>query len=368
MEIPYIKGVVTTQAHVGIPDGTFEEEIGRNGFFGKYAHLYRSHSPVSWTRIEGPLKPQAFDLRKMKDTRDYLEGRKVFLNNDDVQLAYVNLTQPMNYFFRNADADEVLFIHNGSGRIETDFGPLNYVKGDYLQIPRGTVYRLDPAEATQILVIESFSEVNFPEKGMLGQHALFDPAVVRVPTPESVPFSSLKKQDEYEVRIKRCGEMTKVFYPFCPLDTVGWKGTMSVLQLNVKDIRPVLSDRYHLPPSAHTTFVAQNFVICTFVPRTLEIGDEKAMRVPFYHSNIDFDEVLFYHEGEFFSRSGIDEGMITFHPQGIHHGPHKKAIERSSKADRTNEVAVMIDTKRPLKVTSEASNVEIKEYWKSWQN
>jgi homogentisate 1,2-dioxygenase len=149
---------------------------------------------------------------------------------------------------------------------------------------------------------------------------------------------------------------------------VGWKGTLSVLQLNVADIRPVLSDRYHLPPSAHSTFVAHNFVVCTFAPRPLETGDEKALRVPFYHSNIDFDEVLFYHSGEFFSRAGIDAGMITFHPQGIHHGPHKKAVERSAQATRTNETAVMIDTKRPLKVLASAESIEQKDYWKSWQS
>lgn len=368
MDIPYVKGLVTKQAHVAIPDGTYEEEIGRNGFFGKYAHLYRSHSPVDWIRIEGPLKPQAFDLKKMTPADDYLAGRKVFLKNDDVAIAFSTISKPMNYYFRNADSDELLFVHAGGGRLETDFGPLEYSQGDYLLIPRGTVYRLDPKMLTQILVIESFSEVSFPEKGMLGQHALFDPAVVRVPSPETAPFSNMKKQDEYEVRIQRCGEITKVFYPFCPLDTVGWKGTLTVQQLNVKDIRPVLSDRYHLPPSAHTTFVATNFVVCSFVPRPLEIGDEKAMKVPFYHSNIDFDEVLFYHSGEFFSRSGIEEGMVTFHPQGIHHGPHKKAVERTAKAERTNEVAIMIDTKRPLKVVNEAANIELKEYWKSWQN
>lgn len=367
MEIPYIKGVVTTQAHVAIPDGTYEEEVGRNGFFGKYAHLYRQNSPVGWTRIEGALKPRAYDLRRLEETQDYLAGRREFLKNEDVALSFSRLEKPMMYFFRNADADEVLFIHQGSGRLETDYGPLLYQSGDYLLIPRGTVYRLEPAQKNEILVIESFSEVRFPDKGMLGQHALFDPAVVKVPTPE-VPIKKSFQQDEYEVRIKRCGEYTKVFYPFYPMDTVGWKGTLSVQQLNVKDIRPVLSDRYHLPPSAHTTFVANNFVICTFVPRPLEVGDEKAMRVPFYHSNIDFDEVLFYHDGEFFSRSGIESGMVTFHPQGIHHGPQKKAVERSVQARHTNEVAVMVDTKRPLHPTAGATGVELVDYWKSWQS
>jgi homogentisate 1,2-dioxygenase len=158
-----------------------------------------------------------------------------------------------------------------------------------------------------------------------------------------------------------------VFYPFNPHDVVGWKGTLSVWKINVRDIRPISCDRYHLPPSAHTTFVAHNFVVCSFLPRPLENGDPKAVKVPFYHSNIDFDEVIFYHQGEFFSRAGIDTGMITFHPQGIHHGPHPSAVSRTSHVTFTNEVAVMIDTKRPLKVADSATICENKEYWKSWK-
>ena len=201
---------------------------------------------------------------------------------------------------------------------------------------------------------------------MLGQHALFDPAVVQVPTP--VPPKKETKAREYEVKIQRGGEITSVFYSFNPMNVVGWKGTLSVLQLNVKDIRPVLSDRYHLPPSAHSTFVAHNFVVCTFLPRPLENGDPEAIKVPFYHSNIDFDEVLFYHSGEFFSREGIKPGMLTFHPQGIQHGPQPKAIERSRSAQRTEEIAVMIDTRRPLRVGDATEQFELKDYWKSWKN
>jgi homogentisate 1,2-dioxygenase len=365
MDIPYVRGVVAQQAHVAIPDGTYEEEIGRNGFFGKYAHLYRRNSPVDWTRIEGDLRPRAYDFRELPETKLGVEHRRVVLKNNDVQIGFTRLTESMPYCFRNADGDELFFVHKGAGRLETDYGPLRYESGDYLVIPRGTLYRFLPTMPSFMLALESVSEFNFPDRGMLGQHALFDPAVVRVPTPELTESESGK---EYEVRIKRLGQITKVFYPFHPIDAIGWKGTLTVQQLNVRDIRPVLSDRYHLPPSAHTTFVAHNFVVCTFAPRPLETGDDQAMRVPFYHSNIDFDEVLFYHDGEFFSRSGIDAGMLTFHPQGIHHGPHKKAVERSQAADRTNETAIMIDTKNPLFITDEALDFEMKDYWKSWQN
>ncbi|MGZ3745871.1 MAG: homogentisate 1,2-dioxygenase [Pseudobdellovibrionaceae bacterium] len=366
--IPYIKGQVTTQAHVGVPEGTFEEEYARNGFSGRYAHLYRSEPPVQWISIEGPLRPQAYDLNQVTPVAedDYLQSRAAYLENKDVRILFSKIAQKMKYYFRNADGDEVLFIHKGHGVLETDFGPMQYEPGDYVIIPRGTVYRLLPVESTELLIVESFSEVRIPDKGMLGQHALFDPAVLK--TPEPVPASQKCPVGRYELKIQRCGKLTSVVYPFCPLNTVGWKGTLTVWQLNVRDIRPVLSDRYHLPPSAHSTFIANNFVICSFLPRPLENGDPQAMKVPFYHSNIDFDEVLFYHQGQFFSRAGIQAGMMTFHPQGIHHGPQNQAVARTEGVRETNEIAIMIDTKNPLVASPQAESVEIKDYWKSWMN
>lgn len=362
--IPYIRGLVTQQAHVSVPKDTFEEEYARNGFTGNYAHLYRSAPPTNWVEIEGPLRPRAYDLRNLAQESNFPANRSPFLSNQDARLSFVELVEAMPYYFRNADGDDLFFVHKGAGRLETDFGPLQYAEGDYLLIPRGTVYRFTPRDPSKFLLIESSSELRFPERGMLGQHALFDPAMVRVPTPEA-QAPSLGEQ-RFQLKVKRCDEITTITYPSNPINTVGWKGTLSVLQLNVKDIRPVLSDRYHLPPSAHTTFVANNFVVCTFLPRPLENGDPEAMKVPFYHSNIDFDEVLFYHSGQFFSREGIAPGMVTFHPQGIHHGPQARAVERSREAKATNEVAVMIDTRNPLFPAAEAEKSEIKEYWRSW--
>ena len=364
--IPYIKGRVTHQAHVNIPDGTYEEEYAREGFSGRYAHLYRQNPPVGWNRIEGPLKPRAFDVsREYGATQGhYLARREVLMQNQDVEISYTCLSEPMDYYFRNADGDEVFFVHAGKGRLETDFGPLKYEPGDYIVVPRGTVYRWVPSEPSEYLTTLGFSEIRFPEKGMLGQHALFDPAMIKVPTPEVQATPNETK--EYELRIRRCGKITHVYYPFCPIDVVGWKGTLTVMQLNVRDIRPVLSDRYHLPPSAHCTFVAKGFVICTFLPRPLENGDPEAMKVPFYHSNIDFDEVLFYHQGQFFSRAGIKPGMLTYHPQGIHHGPQADAVTRTKDVSRTNEIAVMIDTRNPLNVAPAAESLEVSDYWKSW--
>ncbi len=368
MDIPYIRGRVALQAHVGVPEGTVEEEYARNGFFGRYAHLYRTEAPVAWSRIEGPLRPRAYDLNRLEAAAggDLLAARRRVLANADVSLSVATLTEAMPYFYRNADGDEVLFVHEGAGRVETDFGPLSYEPGDYVLVPRGTVYRVAPSSPTRLLTVTAFSEVSFPEKGMLGQHALFDPAVVKVPSPDEPSTARPDAHGEYELRIVHRGEVTKVFYPACPINTVGWKGTLTVMQLNVRDIRPVLSDRYHLPPSAHSTFVMRNAVICTFLPRPLENGDPCAMKVPFYHSNVDFDEVIFYHRGQFFSREGVGAGMLTLHPQGIHHGPQPRAVGRTANVTHTDEVAVMLDTKNPLDVSAHARTVENVDYWKSW--
>lgn len=366
MSIPHVRGRVATQAHVGVPEGTVEEEYARNGFFGRYAHLYREHAPVAWTRIEGPLRPRLYDPATTP-AGDYLAARTPLLANADCRIHVAALREPMPYLFRNADADELLFVHAGAGRLETDFGPLAYEAGDYLVIPRGTLYRLAPTSETRVLVVETTGELALPDRGMLGQHALFDPAVLRVPSPDERSTLAPDARGEWRIVIQRQGALTSVYYPHCPLDVVGWKGTLTVWQLNVRDIRPVSSDRYHLPPTAHTTFIAPNVAICTFAPRPLENGDPRAMKVPFYHSNIDFDEVLFYHAGEFFSRDGIRPGMLTFHPQGIHHGPQAKAATRAPAAQRTEEVAVMIDTRRPLDVCPPAAALEIADYWKSWQ-
>ena len=361
----FSRGRVATQAHVSLPAGTVEEEYARNGFFGRTAHLYRSLPPVNWTDIDGPLKPRLYDCTRMPPAGgDYLAQRRTLLHNAQVSIGFATLTAPMPYLVRNADGDETLFVHEGSGRIDTDFGPLQYEKGDYLVIPRGTVYRLLPEMPTALLTIETAAEIRIPDRGILGQHALFDPAVMCVPEPTG-PIDD--GRNEWQLCVKRLGEYTRITYPFHPINTVGWKGDLCVWQLNVRDIRPVTSERYHLPPTAHATFVADGAVICTFLPRPLEVGDPEALKIPFYHANIDYDEVLFYHDGEFFSRDGIKPGMMTFHPQGIHHGPQPKAVAGAKDKTRTEEYAVMIDTRLPLQPATEAAAYEDPDYWRSWQ-
>ncbi len=358
---PLQKGIITKQAHVALPKGTVEEEHGRDGFFGPVSHLYRTHAPTGWSRIEGNLKPRAYWCNKLDNAT--IDKRVVVLENKDVAISVVKNQPSMDYFFRNADGDDVYFVHQGSGVLESDFGKLNYEQGDYLVIPRGTSYRfITESKESFFLIIESFSRITQPDRGLMGQHALYDPAVIN--TPEPAPQEDTSR--EWEVRIKRENDLTSVFYPYHPMDVVGWKGDLSVWQLNIRDIRPVMSHRYHLAPSVHSTFQANGFIICTFMPRPLE-EDPEAVRVPFYHRNIDYDEVLFYHDGDFFSRDNIDAGMLTFHPQGIHHGPHPGAMKGSLTKERTDEKAVMVDTVNPLYPTSAFEAVEWAEYHMSWQ-
>jgi homogentisate 1,2-dioxygenase len=361
---PLKKGKTTNQAHVGLPEGTFEEEHGRKGFYGKSAHLYHAHPPTGWIRFEGKLRPHCFDLNQLKpgDLNDPEGLPAAFLGNDDIRLSVSRRSDPMPFYFRNADGDELYFIHRGHGKIETDFGPLHYEPGDYINIPRAVTYRIVPETRENFfLIVQSKHEFEQPEKGLLGQHALYDPAAIV--TPEPAPI--LNDNTEWEIRIKAEDEISKVVYPFNPLDVVGWKGDLTVWKINMRDIRPVMSHRAHLPPSAHTTFVTEGAVVCSFLPRPLE-EDEDALRVPFFHRNTDYDEFIFYHDGDFFSKDNIKAGMATLHPRGIHHGPHPKALANQKKKTHTDEYAVMLDGLNPIHVLPAGEDVEWKDYWASW--
>jgi homogentisate 1,2-dioxygenase len=361
---PLKKGKVASQAHVGLPEGTYEEEHGRKGFYGKSAHLYHAHPPTGWIRFEGKLRPHCFDLNKLEPTdRDDRCGTPVaFLGNSDVKVYVSRRSEAMPFYYRNADGDELIFVHRGEGVIETDFGPLRFEKGDYINLPRAVTYRVIPESRDNFfLIIQSKTEFDQPQKGLVGQHALYDPAVIT--TPEPAP--NLDDHREWEVRIKVDEEISKVVYPFNPIDVVGWKGDLTVWKLNVRDIRPLTSPRVHLPPSAHTTFVTEGAVVCTFLPRPLE-QDEQALRVPFFHRNADYDEFLFYHDGNFFSKDNIRAGMATLHPRGIHHGPHPKALANQATKTFTDECAVMLDGLNPIEVLPAGKTVEWKDYWMSW--
>jgi homogentisate 1,2-dioxygenase len=361
---PLSKGRVSKQAHVGLPDGTFEEEHGREAFDGRASHLYRTHPPTAWIRVDGSLKPRAYDLNDLKapDQTDAAREWQRILHNDDVSIHISRRTEPMPYFLRDADGDLCYFVHRGSGVLETDYGPLRFRDGDFLILPKGTTHRLiTETDDNFLYVIEGRGEYHLPEKGILGRHALFDPGVLETPEPE--PHD---EQGEFEVRVKRDGEYTVLTYPFHPLDVVGWQGDLCPVRINREDFRPVVSPRYHLPPSVHAVWKSEGFEIGLFAPRPTETGDPTALRVPFFHSNIDKDEVLFYHRGQFFSRAGIGEAFITHHPQGLHHGPQAAAIEASKTKEFADEYAVMVETDQPFERDEALATVEIEGYATSW--
>jgi homogentisate 1,2-dioxygenase len=364
----WVRGVTSRQAHVGLPPGTVEEEHGRSGFYGPASHLYRLHAPTDWSDVQGPGVHHAYDTRRLA-ARDDL-WPTLLLGNHQVSIAWHRYSEGRSEFLRDSDGDELFFVHAGAGRLRTEYGPLDYRTGDYLVVPRGTTYRFEPTTPTDLLVVEAYeSRFALPDKGLLGRHALFDPAMLEVPEAEAID-----EEGEFTVVVKRLGQDTRITYPFHPCDVVGWKGDVAPMRINVDDFRPVTSPRYHLPPSAHTTFVADGFVVCTFAPRPLE-EDPDALRLPFFHRNVDYDEVILYHRGEFFSRAGIDEGMLTWHPFGLHHGPQPGARARDAVAAAAasagerrmaDEVAVMIDARHALVPGESAKDLDVEGYARSW--
>ncbi len=363
-----VRGKASRQAHAALPDGTFEREIGREGFFGPSAHIYHQHPPTGWTGWDGPLRPRAFDLNKLNEIQDSPWDAPSFLHNAHTKLRYWRAPTKMDHLARNGDGDELLFIHQGAGDLFCDFGHLVFETGDYIVLPRGTMWRLDCSEPVVALMIEATnSSYMLPDKGMLGNHAIFDPAMLDLPDIDEAFAAQREQPGDWRVAIKRRDAISTVTYPFNPLDAVGWKGDLSAVRINVRDIRPLMSHRYHLPPSAHTTFVADRFVVCTFAPRPFET-DADALKVPFFHSNDDYDEVLFYHAGDFFSRDNIAAGMVTFHPAGFTHGPHPKALKNMLKQSKpaTDEYAVMVDTRDALEVGDLPAGIENEDYVRSW--
>ena len=363
------QGTHSRQAHADMPAGTYEREISKEGFFGPAAFLHHPSPPTGWTSFEGPLRPRAFDLARLNELQASPWAAPVVLHNGATEIRFWKLNQAMPGLARNADGDQLLFVHQGAGDLFCDYGRIAFGTGDYLYLPRGTMWRLAPAEPCAVLMIQATnSHFTLPDKGLLGPHAIFDPAMLDTPVMDEAYRAHQAQDDETTVAIKKRGQVSTVTYPYNPLDAVGWHGELAPVRLNVADIRPVASHRYHLPPSAHTTFLADRFVVCTFAPRPFET-DPGALKVPFFHNNDDYDEVLFYHAGDFFSRDGIDAGMMTFHPSGFTHGPHPKALKNmlSQPKPATDEYAVMIDTRDPLEVGEAAGAVENTAYVDSWK-
>jgi homogentisate 1,2-dioxygenase len=372
ISLPRTEGRSSRQAHADLPDGTYERELGREGFFGPATQMYHRRPPTGWSGWEGPLRPRAFDLNRLDTVSDSPWGAPTVLHNAHLRLRLWRARGAMPALARNADGDELLFIHEGSGALYCDYGHLDIGEGDYVVLPRGTMWRTDFAgEATVMLIEATNSAYGLPDKGPVGRHAVFDPAVLDTPAIDEA-FRAQQTpdgaEDPWRIEIKRGDELSAVSYSYNPLDAVGWHGDLAPVRLNVRDIRPLMSARYHVPPSAHTTFVADRFVVCTFAPRPIE-SDPGALKVPFFHNNDDYDEVIFYHRGDFFSRDEITPGMMTFHPSGFTHGPHPKALQGMLEARRTetDEYAVMVDARDALTVNALPAGIENADYVNSWR-
>ncbi len=363
------EGRHSRQAHADMPEGTFEREISKEGFFGPAAFIHHARPPTGWSNFEGPLRPRAFDLNRLDTPAPSPWAAATVLRNAALELLFWTLSEAMPALARNADGDQLLFVHAGEGDLFCDYGRLAYRSGDYLYLPRGTMWRLSPARPSAVLMIQATNtHFTLPDRGLLGPHAFFDPAMLEMPVMDEAFRDHQAQAGDHRVEIKKRGQVSVATFPYNPLDAVGWHGDLAPVRLNVADLRPITSHRYHLPPSVHTTFLSERFVVCTFTPRPFET-DPGALKVPFFHNNDDYDEVLFYHAGDFFSRDHIEAGMLTFHPSGFTHGPHPKALKNmlSQPKPATDEYAVMIDARDPLDVGEAAGAVENPAYVDSWK-
>ncbi|MDF9414196.1 homogentisate 1,2-dioxygenase [Brevibacillus laterosporus] len=379
----YVKmGEVPQKRHTTFfkPNGELyrEQLMGTKGFSGIQSILYHHNPPTQVTEVKKiatidmqyvereELRHQHFLSFDAPQGGDPILGRRYLLGNDDVVMAVCSPTEEMDYYYRNSEGDEVVFVHKGEGELQTIFGTITYRPGDYLVIPIGTTYRIVPStEDTRFLVIESQNEIVPPkryrnEHGQLLEHSPFCERDIRVPE----RLETHVEEGSFEVRVKQNHTLYSYTFDFHPFDVVGWDGYLFPYALSIHDFEPI-TGRVHQPPPVHQTFAGQNFVICSFVPRLYDYHPE-AIPAPYYHSNVESDEVLYYVDGNFMSRKGVVEGSITLHPMGIPHGPHPGKIEASIGKKETKELAVMLDTFRPLKATRQALALEDTAYMYSW--
>jgi len=369
ISFPKRQGDASRQAHANIPAGAYERELGKEGFFGPVTQMYHAHPPTGWSAWEGDLRPRAFDLEKLGAASASPWNAVPVLGNRSFALRWWRTDGAMDFLVRNADGDELLFIHEGAGELYCDYGHLSFRDGDYVVLPRSTMWRIEAREKVTALLVEATNEsYRLPEKGMVGRHAIFDPGMLDVPELDAA-FAAQKHARPTRVVVKRGGRFSTITYPYNPLDAIGWQGDLAPVRINWRDLRPLMSHRFHLPPSAHTTFVAGRFVVCTFAPRPAE-SDPDALKLPFFHNNDDYDEMIFYHRGRFMSRDNIRPGMVTLHPCGFTHGPHPKAFrlaQESKGGQILDEVAVMIDARDAMELAPLPDGVEWSGYVDSWR-
>ncbi|MEL4306790.1 homogentisate 1,2-dioxygenase [Joostella sp. CR20] len=357
----------------------YEQLFGTIGFDGMSSNIYHTQRPTQVKEISAKTNVapeiavanniQSYRLHgfKVKPTNDFLESRTPVLTNSDctIELAAPKKSTE-DYFYKNADADELLFIHKGSGKLRTHLGNLDFSYGDYLVIPRGTIYKIDfDTEENRLFIVESRRPIYTPKRyrnwfGQLLEHSPFCERDIRQPY-------ELETNDEFGdflIKIKKQNEIFDMVYASHPFDVVGYDGFNYPYALSIHDFEPI-TGRIHQPPPVHQTFETDAFVVCSFVPRLYDYHPE-SIPAPYNHSNIDSDEVLYYVDGDFMSRNDIDQGHISLHPAGIPHGPHPGAVERSIGKTKTDELAVMVDTFKPLQLTKQALEIADDDYFKSW--
>lgn len=357
----------------------YEQLFGTEGFHGMSSLLYHVHRPTQVKEIgksidvapkiavKNNIKAMMLNGFNIKPADDFLESRKTILVNSDV---YIGLAAPRKsmttYFYKNADADEMLFIHKGSGKLKTFLGTIPFEYGDYLIIPRGMIYQIEFDTAdNRLLYAESFSPIYFPKRyknnfGQLLEHSPFCERDIKLPA----DLETKDEKGDFVIKIKKGDHIHSVVYATHPFDVVGWDGFNYPYGFSIHNFEPI-TGRVHQPPPVHQTFETDTYVICSFCPRLYDYHP-KAIPAPYNHSNIDSDEVLYYVDGDFMSRNDIKQGYISLHPKGIPHGPAPGAMERSIGQTKTDELAVMIDTFKPLMVTEEAIAIDDGKYYKSW--
>ncbi len=363
------------------PDGTLyaEQLFSTEGFSDDSSLLYHCHPPTAITRTDEPvsvkpeiaeekmLKHRSLEGFNIKPTRDFLDSRKPVLVNNDVQISLASPQESMKaYFYKNADADELIFVHEGAGILESQYGSLPFREGDYLVIPRGTIYQIQFNQSqNRLFLVESFSPIRFPKKylsryGQLLENSPYCERDIRTPG----DLKTVNEKGDFLIKTKKQGVLYGIHYGHHPFDTIGWDGCCYPFALSIHDFEPI-TGRVHQPPPVHLTFEGHNFVVCSFVPRMFDYHP-LSIPVPYNHSNIDSDELLYYVDGDFMSRKQVTRGMITLHPAGIPHGPHPGTVEKSLGEKETKELAVMIDSFHPLMLTRTALEIENKDYILSW--
>lgn len=377
------RGQVPPKRHIQFrkPNGAryAEELFSTEGFSDVYSLIYHCHPPTVIRQIADPysaapkiahhkqLLHRSLKGFEIAPQADYLKSRTPVLVNNDCHLSLAAPTQGTSgYFFKNADADEILFVHEGSGKLLSLYGEIEFEYGDYLVIPRGCIYQIEfSGTQNRLFIVESFSPVRYPKRycnefGQLLEHSPFCERDIKTPQ-NLVTFD---QKGDFELFIKKEGMMYPYLYAFHPFDAIGWDGCHYPYGFSIHNFEPI-TGRVHQPPPVHQNFESRGFVVCSFCPRLYDYHP-LAIPAPYHHSNIDSDEVLYYVDGDFMSRKNVERGQITLHPGGIPHGPHPTTVEKSIGVKETHELAVMVDTFKPLQITEAALAIEDATYYQSW--